>query len=489
MGRSTFSSLVNRAYLVWPVRRVAADPALGTNFTQVRGSNAGFPNYSTWPEGLSAPREGVPRGGNARSVGIGELASPAPSTAAVQGAMWSATTNSVNGFSYAISSAVGSLVNMLTASQVVPPGVNPSGVIIGSYGLETSSDVLIKRSNRLSGSLNMYSHGTVDASSQVGGLDTALILTPFVPDFVNAQPVGNPPAGVPSFMSLPGPGRGFYVTVPIFDTDAATGTGTVRRITMPFAMRLQAIIWSAARSTGNMSVRVFDETANAAITTAAPFNVTTAVVDSTITAANLLRRDVAKGAVLRTEITAFTSGTLARCQALLVGHTTGHFNVSPERDLVSSSTQSVDPSYRSVSFIKNSGRSNFSGPATGSMVALPFPDFTSAATETGVVRAQMTMPFKGTILAANGAYRAGASGDSISVVNSTKSSTVVTIATTAAGGGQILVASSSFTGRVTFDRGDVIQIQATTTGTAITDCAMNLLVHCTGHVNTNPAFD
>jgi len=400
-----------------------------------------------------------------------------------QGIMWSAT-NVVGTppLSPKTTHTAGS--NLLTSNPTLAAGAHQSGYFEASQRTTGTPSALANGSS-IRGATSVPSPMTVANSAFGGGNEIDYLSMATVISMNEWRPLT---AGVdPPFRITrhAGCASGYYATIPVFEADLGISeTNTVvRKITQPINFRLQAVIfYAAASAAGNSARLVIGSTvvaSSGAMTSTAP----SAIL---VSAANLGLRNLTKDMVV--ELQATTAGTagFTSLGAVLVGHTTGHFNSLPINDLTLVTSGSETINDHSGSGRTNAARTNLSGPATGSLVPYPFTVNACASGQTALAMSQIIVPHDGYVVGVQYSVRGSAAGNTSIVHNVTKDLQIDSASTT----------TTTTTSRTyesltnhAVSRNDVIELRATTGGTGITAIGGNLLILCQGHVNTNPQFD
>ena len=307
----------------------------------------------------------------------------------------------------------------------------------------------------------------------------------------------------------PGTVSGYYATFPIPYTDVAAGVASlqpVRKITALCAMRLHEFCYQHSGSGAGNQLRISNETkgtvimntvSTGAIVTAGGF-ADAAVVN----AATLVDRDVRKGDVIVVECltgaTGFTSvGGFFTC------HTTGHVTTFPSQE--SANLGEIDHTAADSAwsaFIKQSKgtRSSVSGPATGSILCIPFCDRT-ASVGTGLtdqIVGKAILPCAGRLLPGGVVVvkAAGASTTTSYRIYDQTAGAAVYAATTVAGAGPSFFRqgtanlSTAWPLKSLVTKGTELRLLLTTDAVqATTFIGGYIFMHCLDHVNSSPYFD
>jgi hypothetical protein len=489
MGRSNFNSAVARAYTIYPVPQVTANPADGSDYTNTL-SAGNFIVADSQSELISGRVGGtVPEfdpSGSTRS-----LAMLRAGAALKQGFMWSLVAAGGATGTQTLAVRNNTTSEMTSPVSITGATAMPSGVVEGSWRVSGAGGaVALAVDNRAAAQGPLQSSlfiDSTDVSQTINRPALAIIYT--AKEFTDAGVVT--PLPVDRFTTdFPGAVKGFYITVPIGDADLASGqTGQpIRRITMPIAVKLHEVCFSTGASAAGNSVLLFNVTQNVAITGS------TAMVSATpgaavVAATNLTNRSIAKGDVI--ELRGTTGGTgITAAAAILTGHTTGHFNAIPLRDTMNINATTLEPEAIFRQGTPTSvGRQSFSGPCRGGFAWLQFPVGTAAISQTGLPISRIIAPFDCSMVTGTTAYRASAAGNSYTVFNVTKALTVFNLS----GVNTLTVSATHLTSQIsnpTISKGDVLELRVTTGGTAgYAQIGSSILVHVRGHVNTSPALD
>lgn len=498
MGRTHFkSSIVPRAYVAWPHIRIQTDPAAGTDF---------FPNPIT--PGASSSIELVAQ----VTTSANQRYSAAPDSiagfiasrraASVQAMMWSLLDTYGGDINVGASANSMSLTSAHSGLTVQAAATHPNGVLFATRDPSGPSGTPgLAAPTR--GNSDFGPYFDVDVAEKVRCPWGANILTRnFLHPLGQATTV-DAPGPVTHF---PGCVTGFYGTIPlgevsgaersdvsgtINDVGTTLTTTTWRRVTAPYNFRVQSILFNYVASAAGNTAKIrnlttgVDICAMTALTSATP-------ASTEVTAANLSNRNITKGDKIAIRATCGATG-FTSLGAVLVGHVTGHVNADPLCDYSTHGADNTFEDYvsRRGNSIGTVARQHFSGPCTGGTIALPLVISALAAGTglTNTVLSTFKAPMDLYALGVQYGTRASAAGNSLNIYNSTKAvqlvSTAITGGTPAGtNNGWSLLANNAIS------KGDMIQLRATTGGTAGFSMAGAVLyAWVRGHVNTVPSLD
>jgi hypothetical protein len=354
-----------------------------------------------------------------------------------------------------------------------------TGVLNPGTGYPTSGLTLCNRSFR----------PVIAAGDTYTGFNCVFINTPSGLQAVRSTTLGEPDlvGTATAYTHFPGPTFGGYVMLPFPEgnlADSEAAYVTVRKWTVPQALRAQEVTFGCHGSGAANLVRLYNSTQGVVIAGSA----LASAITVTVTGANLAGRNIARNDVLELQCITGVAG-FTEVFAGLCANTRGHINTRATIDYDRKSW-SGDVGDVPVRRTDTSPQSGMSGPCTGGILCLYIPGATLIANQASTKMSSFPCPVSGEIIGADYAYVSSAAANTLAIVNDTQAANVVAAEAAIVAGDAFVTHDYADITTPLVDKGDVLSIYGVTGATdAITQVNACIYIRVTGHTNPNPSND